>query len=99
MRLVGLFKEGFCSEIVIIKVDLAALIASFSEFDASLLVIADSLFEEVGFSLERNHVHPFERVFNVVNLGHSKRKEQSISNELDVLGHQFAVHANEFDRK
>ena len=98
LRLVGLFKEGYIgSEIVVIKVDLAALIASFGEFNASFLIIADSLFEEVGFALQRNHVHPLERILNVVNLGHPKGEEQSISNELDVLGHQFAVHANQFN--
>jgi len=92
-------KRNLRSEIVIIEVDLAALIASFGEFDASLLVIADSLFEEVGFALERDHVHPLERILHVVDLGDAKSKEQSISNELNVLGHQFAVHANKFDRK
>ena len=36
--------------------------------DASLLVVADALFEEVGFALERNHVHPREGVLRAVDL-------------------------------
>lgn len=38
-----------------------------------LLVLADALFEEVGLALQRNHLHPLERVRGAVDLNTSNK--------------------------
>ena len=65
--------------------------------DVSLLILADSLLEEVGLAGERDHVHPLEGVLHVVELGDAHGEEEAVGHELDVLAHQARVHADQFD--
>ena len=65
--------------------------------DVGLLILADSLLEEVGLAGERDHVHPLEGVLDVVELGDAHGEEEAVGHELDVLAHQARVHADQFD--
>ena len=65
--------------------------------DTSLLVFSHTLFEEVGLALHGDHFHPWERVANVVDLGTVELHQKSVGHELNVLGHQIGVHADEVD--
>ena len=67
-------------------------------FYVGLLVLTDTLLEEVCLTSQGDHVHPLERVLNVVILGHSQSEKESVSDELNVLAHQARVHANELNR-
>lgn len=67
--------------------------------DVGLLVIRHTLLEEVGLPLERNHVHEIEGVGFVIDLLIAERHKETVSNELDVLAHEFSIHANELDGK
>lgn len=66
---------------------------------ASLLIFADLLLEEIRFALERDELHEREGIFGVVDLVDSKLIQQAIGDELDVLGHQLAVHSKHACRK
>jgi len=55
--------------VVVVERKLSSLIISVNLLDASLLVLADSLLEEVGLALKGDHVHPLEGVLNIVLLG------------------------------
>jgi len=66
----------------------AASLALSVHFNSSLLVVTDSLLKEVSFALEADHVHPFEGVINAVVLGDAKCEEETVCDELDVLGHK-----------
>jgi hypothetical protein len=66
----------------------------FSHLNTGLLVVTDTLLEEVGLPLEGNHVHPLEGVLVVVVLGYSECEQKSISDEPYVLAHQSRVHTN-----
>ena len=37
-----------------------------SPLNVGLLVLSDTLLKEISLSLERDHVHPFERILDVV---------------------------------
>jgi hypothetical protein len=65
--------------------------------DGGLLVVADALLEEVGLALQRDELHPVEGVGGVVHLPAPERHEQAVGDELDVLAHEGAVHADERD--
>lgn len=56
-------------------------------FNVGLLVLSYSLLEEVSLTGERDHVHPFEGVFDLIVLRYSEGEEKSISNEHNVLTH------------
>jgi len=62
---------------------------------AVLLVLPDPLLEKVGLALQRQHLHPVERVGGLVVLVRAQRDEEAVGDELDVLGHQVAVHADQ----
>ena len=86
------------SEVVVIDVELARLLGTVcAHLDSGLLVVTDSLLEEVGLSLEGNHVHPFKWIFDVPLLWDSQAKEQTVSNKLDVLRHQTRVHTDQLN--
>ena len=55
--------------VVVVERKLSSLIVTVNLLDASLLVLADSLLEEVGLALKGDHVHPLEGVLNIVLLG------------------------------
>jgi hypothetical protein len=69
----------------------------FGLLHVGLLVLAYTLLEEVSLSLERDHVHPLERVLNVVVLGDTKGEQKSVSHKLDVLAHKARVHSDELN--
>lgn len=54
---------------------------------ACFLVFAHPAFEEVGLSLQRNHIHPFKRILRLVMLSDTQGGQQTIRNKLDVLRH------------
>lgn len=61
---------------------------------AGLAVLPDALLKEVGLALQRDHLHPVERVRRVVLLLAAELHQQPVGAELDVLPHQSAVHAD-----
>lgn len=63
--------------------------------DTSLLVITNTLLEEVGLASKRDVFHEVEWVADLVVLLVSKRQQETISNELDVLLHEICVHAEQ----
>jgi hypothetical protein len=67
--------------------------------DTSLLVITNTLLEEVGLASEGNVLHEIEGVGRLIELLVSERKEQTIGDELNVLLHEVGVHAKESARK
>ena len=62
------------SEVIIIEVELLAFLLAFNKLDACFLVVANSLLEEIRLTLEGNHIHPLEGVFDVEVLRHSQRE-------------------------
>ena len=70
---------------------------TFGLHDTSLLVVTDLLFEEVGLALEGDHFHEVEGVGDIEVLFVAEGDEEAISDELDVLGHQVGVHADQAD--
>lgn len=67
--------------------------------DTSLLVVANTLLEEVGLASERDRLHEVEGVGGVVVLLVTESNQETVSHELDVLTHQLGVHAKESNRK
>jgi hypothetical protein len=61
--------------------------------DASLLVVADTLFEEIGLSSQGDVLHKVKGIGGIVKLAVAKSNEKTISTELDVLAHQLRVHS------
>lgn len=60
----------------------------FGLLDVGFLILADSLFKEISLSLQRDHIHPLERIFDVVELRDTHGEQESVSHEFDVLAHQ-----------
>ena len=46
-----------------------------SPLNVGLLVLSDTLLKEIGLSLERDHVHPFEGILDVVKFGNTDGEE------------------------
>mmetsp|Transcript_34635 Transcript_34635/g.81775 ORF Transcript_34635/g.81775 Transcript_34635/m.81775 type:complete len:360 (-) Transcript_34635:14-1093(-) len=80
-------------------VDDLVLLGVHARHDAGLLVLAHAPLEEVGLALQRDELHPIERVGAVVQLGRVERHEQPVGAELDVLGHHPRVHADQVHRE
>ena len=68
-----------------------------SSHNTGLLVLSNTLLKEVGLSLKRNHLHPFEGVGGIVDLLVAESNNKTISDELDVLAHHLLVHTDERD--
>ena len=99
-QLIWLSKIPNQSEVLILNLEAESLLQFLifvSLLDARSLILTDSRFKEVGLSLERDHVHPFKWVSDVVLGLNSKREQETVSDELDVLVHQGTVHANQLD--
>ena len=64
--------------------------------DSSSSVLSNSLLEKVGFALERDHLHPLERVLDLVKFRRPQCEEQVVGHKHDVLGHESRVHSNKF---
>lgn len=65
--------------------------------NTSFRVFGDTLLEEVGLALERDHVHEVEWIADIVVLRAAKSNEEAIGDELNVLAHELSIHANETD--
>jgi hypothetical protein len=78
---------------------LLLLVLSGASHDTSLLVVANTLLEEVGLASQRDVLHEVEGVGGVVHLGVAERQKQTVSDELNVLAHESCVHAEECARK
>lgn len=88
------------SEIFIHVEDMGpATVAVQAGHDGSLLILPHPLLKEIGLSLQRDHLHPIKWVLNVVDLSISQSPQQSIGHKLDVLTHQFTVHAHQSARQ
>ncbi len=60
-------------------------------------IFSDAFFEEIHFSLEADHFHPFKRIADFVVSMVAKGNQDSVGAELDVVTHHGRVHSNEFD--
>jgi len=69
-----------------------ALLLVCTSHDTSLLVVADTLLEEVRLASERDGLHKVEGVARIVVLQVAKRNKETIRTELDVLLHKRGVH-------
>ena len=63
--------------------------------DACLLVVTDTLLEEVGLASKGDILHEVEGVGRLVVLLVSEGEQEAISNEFDILLHEVRVHAQE----
>jgi hypothetical protein len=63
--------------------------------DTGLLVVADTLLEEIGLAGQGNVLHEVEGVGGVVRLRVAESKEQTVSHKLNVLAHEGGVHAEQ----
>ncbi len=57
-------------------------------------VFSDTFFEEVGFALETDGFHPFERVLNFEVSIAAKAEKESVGAESDVVAHHGGIHAD-----
>jgi len=67
--------------------------------DTSLLVITNTLLEEIGLASEGDVLHEVEWVGRLVVFLVSESKKETIRNEFNVLFHQSSVHAKKSTRK
>ena len=65
--------------------------------DTRFGVFPDTFFEEVGFALEADGFHPFERVPHFEVSVTVKAEKESVGAESNVVAHHGRVHADEFD--
>ena len=63
--------------------------------DTGLLVVANTLLEEVGLAGQGDGLHEVEGVGRVVVLLVAEGDQEAVGNKLDVLAHQLGVHAQE----
>lgn len=63
--------------------------------DTGLLVVTDTLLEEVGLASQGDGLHEVEGVGSVVVFLVTERDQETVGDELDVLAHQLGVHAEE----
>ena len=63
--------------------------------DSGLLVVADSLLEEVGLSIQRDVLHEVKWILDIVDLGAAQLDEKPVRHKLDVDLHEVAVHADQ----
>ena len=67
--------------------------------DTGLLVVTNTLLEEVGLASKGDVLHEVEGVGGLVVLLVSEGNQEAISNEFDILLHEIRVHAQESARK
>ena len=63
--------------------------------DTSLLVVTDTLLEEVGLTSQRDRLHEVEGVGGVEVLLVAKIDQETVGDELNVLAHELGVHAEQ----
>merc|ERR1711957_415375 len=66
---------------------------------AGLLILTHTLLEEVSLPLQRDQLHPVERIRGIEKLRVTKSGEQSVRDKLDVSRHELAVHTDEVARQ
>ena len=99
-------ERDYCSEVfievevtpifVLVLLNFAcALLLVCASHDAGLLVVANTLLEEVRLAGQRDRFHEVERVAGIVEFGVAKRKKKSVRTELDVLLHERGIHAQQ----
>jgi hypothetical protein len=66
---------------------------------ATLGIFTDVFFKEVGFSLQGDGDHPFERVLGGEQTGLTKVNKEAVGTELHILTHQVGIHADEGNRE
>jgi hypothetical protein len=74
---------------------LLVLVLGGASHDTSLLVVTDTLLEEVRLAGEGDVLHEVKGVGSVVELLVAKRQQQAVSDELNVLAHEGGVHAEQ----
>lgn len=94
--------EGYRSEVLIevktVADDLLTLGVGLllgAGHDTSLLIVTDTLLEEVGLASQGDGLHEVEGVGRVVVLLVAKGHEETVSDKLDVLAHELGVHAKQ----
>merc|ERR1712107_266274 len=85
---------GTALEVGIQRKTLDLLLSSSRAHDSGLLVLPDALLEEVRLALQGNELHPVEGVRRAEQLRVTQRGQQAVGHELNVPGHQLAVHAD-----
>jgi len=63
--------------------------------DTSLLVVTNTLLEEVGLASQGDGLHEVEGVRGIVVLLVAEGDQQTVGDELDVLAHQLGIHTKE----
>jgi hypothetical protein len=94
--------EGYRSEVLIevkaVADDLLTLGVGLllgAGHDTSLLIVTDTLLEEVGLASQGDGLHEVEGVRRVIVLLVAKGDEETVSHKLDVLAHELGVHAKQ----
>lgn len=62
-------------------------------------VFRDTMLKEVRLGRHRDELHPVKRIRRIVNLGIAQLNGEAVCAELNVLTHEFRVHANQFARQ
>jgi hypothetical protein len=70
-----------------------------AEHDTGLLVVTDTLLEEVGLATKGDILHEVEGVGRLVHLLVAKGDKKTVGDELNVLLHEVGVHAEEGARQ
>lgn len=65
--------------------------------DTSLLVVTNTLLEEVGLASQGDVLHEVEGIGGVVVLLVAQCDQETVGNELDILGHELRVHTEQGD--
>lgn len=81
--------------VVIWRLVLTSTTAGGSSHNTSLLVVRDTLLEEVGLSGQGDGLHEVEGVGGVVVLVITELNKETISDKLNVLSHETCVHSEE----
>jgi len=63
------------------------------------LIVTNTLLKEVGFASQGNVLHEVEGVGGVVVLLVAQCDQETVGDELDVLGHELGVHTKQGDRE
>lgn len=53
------------------------------------LVLSDSSFKEIGLSLQRDHLHPVERILRFVMFWDTQWDQESVGHKLNILRHRL----------
>ncbi len=74
---------------------IAVTVALQSRHDSSPLIVPYTPLEEIRFALQGDLLHPVEGVHDMVQLAAAQGQQKSICHKLDVLRHEFGIHAHQ----